>query len=178
MACDKVLAAFLRCQEAEGMALAAASDLLVLEGLGDSPAARYIAHFSCRGLVRSASGAVEVAESFAVGIDFPEDYLRRVEPMRVLTWLAPSNVLHPNISPVAPVICVGHLAPGTPLVDILYQVFEMVTYRRLTMREDDALNRWACVWARRNQHRFPIDDRPLKRRAARFRVRSCSEGGR
>jgi len=176
MTTDKVLAAFLRAQEAEGMALAAASDLLELEGLGDSPTARYIAHFSCRGLVRDAAGAVEVADHFLVGIEFPQDYLRRVEPMRVLTWLAPRNVLHPNISPVAPVICVGRLAPGTPLVDILYQVFEMITYRRLTMREDDALNRWACVWARRNRHRFPVDDRPLKRRRAQFRVQSRTEG--
>ncbi|HVR30785.1 MAG TPA: hypothetical protein VMS86_14780 [Thermoanaerobaculia bacterium] len=39
------------------------------------------------------------------------------------------------------------------------------------MREDDALNREACVWARANQHRFPLDRRPLKRRALRFELR-------
>jgi hypothetical protein len=38
------------------------------------------------------------------------------------------------------------------------------------MREDDALNHVACVWARANQSRFPIDPRPLRRRAARFNV--------
>jgi hypothetical protein len=160
------------------MALAAASDLLELEPIGGSPAARYVADFSCRGLVRLSTGAIDVAERFAVGIEFPEDYLRHVEPMRVVTWLGPPNVFHPNISPVAPVICVGRLAPGTPLVDILFQVFDMVTYRRLTPREDDALNKEACVWARRNQHRFPVDDRPLKRRPVQLHVVARAEGDR
>jgi hypothetical protein len=34
----------------------------------------------------------------------------------------------------------------------------------MTPREDDALNRAACQWARSNMHLFPIDSRPLKRR--------------
>lgn len=31
------------------------------------------------------------------------------------------------------------------------------------MREDDALNKPACVWARAHRDRFPLDRRPLKR---------------
>jgi hypothetical protein len=83
----------------------------------------------------------------------------------VLTWLAPRDIWHPNISADAPVICVGRLAPGTALVDLLYQLFEVITWNKVTMREDDALNRAACQWARRNGHRFPVDRRPLKRSA-------------
>jgi hypothetical protein len=32
------------------------------------------------------------------------------------------------------------------------------------MREDDALNKAACAWAREHQDRFPVDRRPLRRR--------------
>ena len=50
------------------------------------------------------------------------------------------------------------------LVDILYQMFEIITYTKYTPREDDSLNKACCSWARDNQYRFPIDRRPLKRR--------------
>ena len=63
--------------------------------------------------------------------------------------------------------------PGTPLVDLLYQCFEIITYTKVTMREDDALNRAACGWARENQDRFPIDPRPLKRRRLRVKTRDA-----
>src|SRR6266446_2318 len=68
---------------------------------------------------------------------------------------------HPNIS--APFMCLGHIAPATPLVDLIYCSFELITYIKCTMRENDALNREACGWAR-HQARFPLDRRPLKRR--------------
>jgi hypothetical protein len=48
------------------------------------------------------------------------------------------------------------------LVDLLFQCFEVITYQKVTMREDDALNHAACAWAREHQQRFPIDRRPLK----------------
>jgi hypothetical protein len=66
---------------------------------------------------------------------------------------------------------VGRLVPGTSLVDLLYQVHEIVTYQKVTMREDDALNPAACGWARTHQHLFPIDRRPLRRRATTFQVK-------
>ena len=53
---------------------------------------------------------------------------------------------------------------GTALVDILYQLFEIITYNKVTPRENDALNRECCMWARANQRRFPVDRRALKRR--------------
>ena len=184
---DRIFEAFLKRQLQEGTALAESSDLLDLLPVqdrllqpfveGDSPTdpedaavSRYIARFCCKGLVREGGGAVIEADRFDVGIWFPSDYLRRVVPFQVLTWMGPRNVYHPNISDQAPFICVGHLAPGTPLVDILYQCFEIITFNKVTMREDDALNKDACAWARHNQHRFPIDSRPLKRRTLAIRV--------
>ena len=65
----------------------------------------------------------------------------------------------------APFICPGRIVPGMSLVDLLYQVYEILTYQKLTTH--DALNREAAAWARANQGRFPTDRRPLKRRPAR-----------
>ena len=166
---DRVLETFLSRQLDEGLALAGESDLLQLLPLGE-PADRFVAAFTCTGLVQQASDRIVEAAHFEVGIWFPSDYLRRAEPFRVLTWLGPRNIWHPNIAADAPVICVGRLAPGTSLVDLLYQVFEIITWNKVTMREDDALNKPACQWAGRHGDRFPVDRRPLKRRALDLRV--------
>ena len=160
---DRVLDAFLARQQDEGLALEAESDLVTLlpfSGRAD----RYLVEFRCKGFVERAPGDVIEADRFRVGVYFPPDYLRVADPFRVLTWLGPRNVWHPNISATAPVICVGRLTPGTGLVDILYQLFEVISWNKVTMREDDALNAVACQWARRHPHRFPVDRRPLKRR--------------
>lgn len=170
MSHDPVFTAFLHRQLEEGMALASESDLLALAPLDEPPHDRYVAEFRCRGLVRGADTEVVEADRFAVGIWFPARYLRYASPWEVLTWLGPRNVFHPNISDLVPAICVGRLVPGTPLVDLLYQCFEIITWKKVTMREDDALNHTACVWARDNQSRFPIDPRPLKRRSLQLKV--------
>jgi hypothetical protein len=162
---DHILSGFLRRQYEEGMALAVDSDLLTLIPLEGDPPQRYIAEYRCTGLTRTSSGEIAEANRFAVGIWFPDDYLRHAEPFQVLTWLAPRNVWHPNISSQAPIVCPGRLVAATSLVEILWQIFEIITYNKVTMREDDALNREACGWARANLQHFPIDRRPLKRRA-------------
>jgi hypothetical protein len=162
---DAVYEAFLARQYDEGMALARESDLLDLEPLDGTSPCRYIARFRCTGLVRPPHGKVLETDRFDVGIWFPSDYLRRAEPWQVLTWLGPRFVFHPNISDRMPLICVGRLKPGTWLVDLLYQCFEIISYQKVTMREDDALNPAACAWAREHQQLFPIDRRPLKWRA-------------
>lgn len=158
---DRVYQAFLARQYEEGMALAAASDLVDLSPFTGDPPDRYVARFACAGLVRRADRILE-ATHFEVGIWFPSDYLRRAEPWQVLTWLGPTEVFHPNISHTLPFICIGKLAPGTALVDLLYQCFEIITWQKVTMREDDALNSGACGWARENRARLPVDRRPFK----------------
>ena len=160
---DPIYESFLDRQLSEGLALSRASDLFELVPIdGDHPT-KYLARFRCHGLTRRGS-TVDVADHFDVGIRFPPDYLRRVEPTEVLTWLGPREVFHPNIAAVLPFICVGPIPPGTSLVDLVYQVYEVISYQKVTMREDDALNAEACAWARRNRERFPVDRRPLRRR--------------
>jgi len=159
---DPVLCAFLERQAEEGRALARASDILDLECL---PTGRhFVATYQCRGLVQGRDKVVREANSFQVGVFFGADYLRAVNPMETLTLLSPSNVFHPNIAFGAPLICVGRVAPGMALVDLLYQVYEILSWQKVTMREDDALNKEACRWARSNPGRYPLDRRPIKRR--------------
>ena len=173
---DKILSAFLTRQFEEGMALARESDLVELVPVGTHPPQRYLARFRCRGLCRGADGSIAEMEYAEVGISFPDDYLRRTDPYQILMWLGPSNVWHPNISDKAPIVCLGRLGPGTRLVDILYQLFEIVTYKRFAT--DDALNHDAAAWARQHQDRFPVDSRPLKRRALTLRIQPVgAEGG-
>jgi len=160
---DPIFERFFRRQVEEGMALAAGSDLLELELWQPAPP-HFVATYRCSGIVRDSDGQIREANFFQAGIWFPPDYLRRIEPFEILRWFGPPNIWHPNVSTKVPLICVGRLTPGTPLVDILYQIFEIITYRRYMPREDDSLNRECCAWARENQHRFPIDRRPLKRR--------------
>jgi hypothetical protein len=160
---DPVFENFLRRQIEEGMALAQQSDLLDLIAY-PSPPPTFVATFRCKGLVRTPDGRIDEADCFQAGIWFPPDYLRRVNTFEILRWLGPQNIWHPNISDTMPLICVGRLTPGTPLVDILYQIFEVITYTKLTPREDNCLNQACCGWARQHQARFPIDRRPLKRR--------------
>jgi len=157
---DPILNSFLERSHDEAMALAASSDLLDLEPLAGTPPTRFVAHFKCRGLV-CRNDAIQKAEQFAVGFRFPLDYLKSApQPMRMLTWLSPTDIFHPNV--LGPFICVGKLAQGTGLEELLYQTYELITYQRVTMREDDALNAAACAWARQHVEELPIDPRPLR----------------
>jgi hypothetical protein len=157
---DRSFVGFLELQRQEGLRLAEASDVVDLLPLLPQ---KFVVGFNCLGFVRAADGAVGVADRHEVGIYFPEDYLRRANFLEVLTWLGPVHAYHPNIHGPAMKICPGPLAPGTPLVDLIYQIFEVITCYRVNMREYDCLNPAACPWARVNQHRFPVDRRPLKR---------------
>ncbi len=171
---DRVFDAFLRSQLQEGLALAYESDLVRLAPADGRPD-RFLVAFTCKGFVQEAPGEIAEADYFEVGVQFPANYLRHANPFHVLTWFGPRNIWHPNISAEAPVICVGRLTPGTGLVDLIYQVFEIITWNKVTMREDDALNRAACQWARCNPARFPVDRRPLKRRALDLRLEEASD---
>jgi hypothetical protein len=154
---DKIRNSWLERQFVEGMALAASSDVLGLVPVSGSPPDRYVARLDCCGLVMTDAG-VAVATQHLIGICFPESYLRTpCNPGLVLSWLEPQSIFHPNIR--APFICAGNIPVGMSLVNLIHQVFAIVTYQNFTPREDDALNKEACAWARRNLDRFPVDPR-------------------
>jgi hypothetical protein len=153
---------FLEVQHEQAFALAAASDILELQCEPAMPPQKYLARFHCRGLVRDAGGEVREANRFDVGIWLPDDYLRVAEPGQIVTLLAPWSIWHPNAG--GPFLCLGKLSGGTALVDILFQVYEVLSFQNWAAH--DGLNPAACEWARNNQHRFPIDRRPLKWKGA------------
>ena len=141
----------------EAMSFAQQSDVLSLAPIGDTSPHRYVARFGCNGLAMDGDRIV-VADRHLVGIRFPDSYLREsCHPGEVLTWLEPKTEFHPNIR--APFCCPGAITPGMSLLNLLYQLYEMITWRRYTAREDDALNADACRWARANLHRLPVDPR-------------------
>ena len=157
---DKVLGSWLEANWERARGLAEASDLLDLDRLGRQ---HFVARFRCKGLVRGSEGDVREACRFDVGYWFSDRHLREVNPAQVVSWLRPAQVFHPNVKP--PFCCLGPIEPGTSLVDLIYRTYEVISYQNVMPDERDALNRAACQWARNNQHRFPVDDRPLKRRS-------------
>jgi hypothetical protein len=172
---DRIQHLFFSRQYEEGMALAAASDVLKLtaEPHVDAPPRRYVATFLCNTLVE-AGGRVARANRVVVGIAFPEHYLHEASSYEVLNILHPSTIFHPNIR--FPFICVGDLfmRPGTKLVEILYQVHAILTYSKWSA--NSPLCEAAAQWARRHQDELPCDRRPLKRRTLDLRISLHSQG--
>lgn len=166
---DTVFEHFLQRQIEEGLKLAAESDLLDLE-VCQFPPPTFVATYRCKGLVRLYDGSIAEANHFQAALWFPPDYLRRAEAFEVLRWFGPPNTWHPNISDTMPLICVGRIAPGTGLVDLLYQIFDIISYNKFTPLENNCMNRACCSWARENLDKFPIDKRPLKRRRLNLEV--------
>ena len=154
---DPVFNSFLEVQYQQVTALAAQSDILRFECEGAMPPRKYVLEFNCRGLVCTPDGEIQEASRFMVGISLPDDYLRTPDTQQVVTMFPPW-IWHPNAN--GPFLCLGNLTGGTALVDIVFQVYEILTYQRWSAH--DGLNEAACEWARNNQERFPIDRRPLK----------------
>jgi len=158
---------FLRAQHRDVTDFTSCSKLIRVFPVEGVPPCRYLARFTCRGLVRR-DGRIVEWNDFAVGFYFPSDYLARVNPWQVVSWLGPDDVWHSNIGRGAlrrsgPLgICIGRIWPGTTLVDLLYRVADVITWRMATVREDDALNREACQWARQHPDAYPVDTRPLR----------------
>ena len=156
---DGIFKSFLEQNCEQGLALARDSDVLDLAPIGDPPR-RYLARYHCRGLIRERGGTiVETDGEFLVGILFHDDYQRAAKVHRLLTWIAPLSIFHSNIEP--PLICLL-IEPGTDLISILHQCYELITWQKY--RTNDALDGEACQWARNHLDRLPIDPRPLKRR--------------
>jgi len=168
---DAILGSYLEEMEAEAMALVSRSDLVELFPMGSSPNQQFVVRYNCTGLVDTPEGIVETPR-MDIGVSFPLDYWERANPAEVITLLEPNNVFHPNVR--YPFICPGHLTPGTTLTDIIMQCFEIYTYQKYNVREDDALNSKACGWARRNVDRFPIDDRPITGRRIQFHTKDAA----
>lgn len=171
---DPIRDAFLKRQLEEALALNAASDIVTITPVGGMPPDRYIIDFRCRGLMRTANGDVHPAEQFVVGVYFSQSFLRDVpNPFQVLTVLHPRGAFQPNIAEHAPFVCPGHLPPGMAITELTYQLWELWTWRKFNLV--DGLNAEAARYARAHQAEFPLDPRPLKRKAPTFTVEAVEE---
>jgi hypothetical protein len=165
---DFVLKSWLNCQLEEGMRLAAASDVFTLHPGPGAPPQEYLARFDCPTMVET-QGAITPHTGFDVLIRFPLDYLQSVpHPAVVVALLSPQCAYHPNVAP--PFICLGDIAPGTSLCELIYQTFEIMTFNKLTPNEHNALNGEACAWARNHMDLFPLTTRLLRRREIRLDI--------
>lgn len=170
---DAILDGFLSNSHNAAMALALDSDRVKLLPAAGDPPRKFVAEFNCRGLVREDSGDIVLAEKFVVGIFFSSDYLRgKPDGLQVVTLLSPPNLWHPNVR--WPYMCLGNLRPGTDLVSLLYQTYEVLTWQKWAAH--DGLNPAACEWARNvDPGHFPTDRRPLRRRT--LEVEEITAGG-
>ena len=107
----------------------------------------YIFRLTCRSPVK-VDGVIQIAErEHLLCVALPDDYLQIAhDPGHILCLLEPTTLFHPNIK--GPMICIGDIAPATPVVDILVRTYEVLTCQRINMREKEALNYAACEWAR------------------------------
>jgi len=115
------------------------------------PVPRFLVRFHCPVLVCPPGGYPGISTGCDVGITFGPDYCRRVDH-GLATMLTP-HVFHPNI--VNGAVCLGRIAPATPLTDILCQLYEMIVWSSFSAH--DYLNADAAQWARNNPDRVPLE---------------------
>ncbi|MBS1518708.1 MAG: hypothetical protein JSS91_11530 [Bacteroidetes bacterium] len=126
------------------------------------PPDRYVVTFkNVKGLKLSDSGSgqkeLEYISEHQIEIYLHADYPRLKPQSYILT-----KIFHPNFRMASPNdICIGdYWASGETLVDIIYQVGEMITYK--TFNVTSPLNGIAAKWAKENSEIFPIDNVNLR----------------
>jgi len=73
-----------------------------------------------------------------------------------------TDIFHPNFRMAHPHdICIGDFwASGETLVDIIYQVGDMIMYKNYNVT--NPLNGIAAKWAREHPNFFPLDNKELR----------------
>lgn len=143
---DPVFHNFLTSVWREAKNLQARSDVLTITPLPPLPPSTFLAEFELPYLQRLRDGLIGVAPGpISAVLRFPENYLRSADPLlsaRVVSVLT-DDLVHPNV--YGPVVCLGSaFAPGTPLVPLLWELWEIFTYQNLTLDERNALDPEAC----------------------------------
>jgi len=150
---DQVYRKFLENTWEDARDMNSRSGVLRLEPELHSPPARYCCAFEVPYLRRLPSGTVEIAPGpVAAFVNFPPDYLYSTDPhlyMRIAAMLTP-DFLHPNVGAHG-AICLGaSFTGGTPLNALIWELFEIVTYRNRNVDERNALAPEACRLIRAN----------------------------
>jgi len=158
---DPIFRGFLEAQLQAGMSLAQESDILDLAPLAPFPPQRYLARFKCASLAGKSATTLRPVSEILVGIRFPHDYLRKeVNTVDVIEVLDPVDLWHSNVHPQKRVVCIGHWAPGTPLTDLMHQLYEIFSWQKKNTVH--GLNPLAMEWALQHADELPLDRRPLR----------------
>jgi hypothetical protein len=168
---DSILSEFLHRNYAEARALAAQSAVLTVCSPPGQPLPTHIlcAFHGIPYLRKRSDSTVETVPDgeILVGVHFPPDYLRSTDRalyLKLISLLSPPSFFHPNVH--APVLCPGvQLTPGLPLVALLWHIFDIVSYRNLTLDERNALDHQACRYLRQHPEVLAqLRPPPLRRR--------------
>ena len=127
---------------------------ITVEPIGPAnPPDRYRVTYRVKGLWRDAQGNIRVRDVHRAEIYLHTDYPRE-KPKCVML----DPVWHPNFGSY---ICIGdHWAAGETLVDVIYQIGEMLTYQEYNPKSP--LNAEAARWSELNRNRFPLQNIPLR----------------
>lgn len=100
---------------------------------------------------------LEIVKDHKVEIYLHADYPRLKPLSYILT-----GIFHPNFRMASPNdICIGdYWASGETLVDIIYQIGEMITYQSYNVTSP--LNGIAAKWAKENKEILPLDKTNLR----------------
>ena len=127
------------------------------------PPERYFVYFrNIKGLRLSENSSNDKKELAVVKEHKIEIYLHSDYPRLKPQSYILSNIFHPNFRMASPNdICIGdYWASGETLVDIVYQIGDMITYQSYNVTSP--LNGIAAKWAKENIKLFPIDNTILR----------------
>jgi len=129
------------------------SPLIHVQSTEGDPPERYRVAYFVRGLVRDADGKPVYRDEHLVEIQLTRDYPRQSPKCKMLT-----PVFHPNVEPS--MICIGdHWTAGERLVELVIRIGEMLAYQAYNIQSP--LDGEAAMWADRNTHHLPTDNRDL-----------------
>lgn len=138
--------------------LAARSSFIEFSCEGEPPE-KYVVTFSCKGVILRDDDVPVNSVHHMVEIYLTREYPTRQPGLR---WLTP--IFHPNIlgcdhewNPGA--VCLGAWTPSQFLDDLVLKLGDMVQYKNYSL--NSPLDTKAAVWANKNRHRLPVDDRDL-----------------
>ena len=171
---DKIYSRFLQKSYEQAKALEAESDILqIVDKKGDPPFAVLLQFSGIEHLIQNhQTGQVQmISEPVLADGYFPADYLRNVDPdlyLKVVAILSP-DFFHPNVKMPFGWVCLGHdFLPGTTLGDLIFHLYDIISYQNTTVDERDAFNPAACRYLRQypevlnEMSRPPIRRRKLK----------------
>ncbi len=126
------------------------------------PERYYVSFKNLKGLRLKENGAggkkeLEIIKDHKIEIYLHADY-PRLKPVSYIL----SGIFHPNFRLASPNdICIGdYWASGETLVDIIYQIGEMITYQSYNVTSP--LNGIAAKWAKENKAMLPFDNVNLR----------------